>query len=280
MDRFIIVEEKEPAGWKIREKDYLIQCSIIQNSGNSIMASIHKLPSNQRRNLREERKQPGVMQQEVIDIFPRFKSVCKSQPTEPSHTMCTGVRARELFAFGTIKPFLWGSETTLKTVLQIAHGGTGRSIRHLKVEFFRQKILPFNDIWIGFGRGGSVGGRRLLEKEERGGRDFGWCPSGGGVAVRKRTESRERGREGETSPQTAKRKRQDRGWYRPGACQSHGALISLNRSRTPEIDTSVTSFIDPTNSLYNPSVIEFGNNIDNSTISRTQQIPHSKHQST
>lgn len=34
---------------------------------------------------------------------------------------------------------------------------------------------------IGFGRGGSVGGRRLPEKEERGSGDFGWCPSGGGV---------------------------------------------------------------------------------------------------
>ena len=36
---------------------------------------------------------------------------------------------------------------------------------------------------IGFGRGSSVGGRKegLLEKEERGSRDLGWCPSGGGA---------------------------------------------------------------------------------------------------
>lgn len=37
---------------------------------------------------------------------------------------------------------------------------------------------------IGFGRGSSVGGRKeegLLEKEERGSSDFGWCPSGGGA---------------------------------------------------------------------------------------------------
>lgn len=52
---------------------------------------------------------------------------------------------------------------------------------------------------IGFGRGGSVGGRRLAEKEERGSGDFGWCPSGGGVVdVGKRTEPRESVREGET----------------------------------------------------------------------------------
>lgn len=37
-------------------------------------------------NTKGEKKQAGVMRQEVIDIFPRFKSVCKSQPTEPSHT--------------------------------------------------------------------------------------------------------------------------------------------------------------------------------------------------
>ena len=68
----------------------------------------------------EKESSPGVIGQEVIDIFPRFKSVC-ARVNPPWNiltlTMCTGVRARELFARGTIKPFLWGSETTLGTVL-------------------------------------------------------------------------------------------------------------------------------------------------------------------
>lgn len=39
----------------------------------------------------------------------------------------------------------------------------------------------------------------MPEKEERGSRDFGWCPNGGGVADGKRTEPRESGREGDVS---------------------------------------------------------------------------------